>query len=384
MEDQADETANSFVPEMLVNFMNKNLHKGKEGLEPASFFINGVCLLVDISGFTKLSGDFCNQGKAGIDELQRATNGYMGMLVEIIYTFGGEIIKFAGDAIICVFSSNYITALSKKKKGGKLRRSVYTFEAVDGFGETPGFGLPIKATKMVRAKSSFASISPEVVLRAMHCARMLREVQTEKLSVHVAMSCGEMCFGILGGFENRWECLISGPCIHQLSDCLDDAPSKTAVISPECFSILKHSFTRVSMHNLDSLGSFPEDGPAMIDPVHHSNIETETGKYDFSVEQLPSGNYRIVDVACVENASQVSAAKTKSLANSAANPQLVHMIHQFVPVPIAEELESSNGHMNYLAEIREVTTMFMKVSMFIYVIFMFLRMPLVLFGIAAV
>eukprot|EP01032_Pedospumella_encystans_P019500 gene19500-22168_t len=350
MEEQhglADETANSFVPEMLVNFVNKNLQKGKEGLEPASFFIHGVCLLVDISGFTKLSGDFCSQGKAGIDELQRATNGYMGKLVEIIYTFGGEIIKFAGDAIICVFSSNYITALSAKKKGGRLRRSVYTFEAIEGFGDhSPGGGRFVRAPKMIaKEKSHLHLISPEVVLRAMHCARMLRVVQTEKLSVHVAMSCGEMCFGILGGFENRWECLISGPCIHQLSDCLDDAPSKEAVMSNECGDIVLHCAQ--SVPNQDS-----SDAPSYTTTVFTS----ESSAYEFSLEALSSGNYRIVSITN-------SLAKNPSAAiiamNNTYNAVASKLIHQFVPVPIAEELESAAG-LAYLAEIREVTTMFMK------------------------
>ena len=90
-----------FVPEILVDYIKQT----EQELRPTSFFIHGVCLLVDISGFTKLSGDFCAEGKGGIDGLQLATNGYMGKLVEIIYSFGGDIIKFAGDAIICVFDS---------------------------------------------------------------------------------------------------------------------------------------------------------------------------------------------------------------------------------------------------------------------------------------
>ena len=95
-------TARCFVPETLIDYINSRV---REELKPASFFIHGVCLLVDISGFTKLSGAFCALGKDGIDGLQRATNGYMGKLVEIIYSFGGDIIKFAGDAIICIFYS---------------------------------------------------------------------------------------------------------------------------------------------------------------------------------------------------------------------------------------------------------------------------------------
>jgi hypothetical protein len=51
----------------------------------------------------------------------------------------------------------------------------------------------------------------------MLCANTIREVRSDRLKVHVGMSCGEMCFGILGGVENSWECLISGPCIHELS-----------------------------------------------------------------------------------------------------------------------------------------------------------------------
>jgi class 3 adenylate cyclase len=351
-----DDTANCFVPEMLVDFVDKSLQQGKEGIEPTSFFINGVCLLVDISGFTKLSGDFCGMGKSGIDELQLATNGYMGKLVEIIYTFGGEIIKFAGDAIICVFSASFITAVEPKKKGGKLRRSVYDFKHLtlqhpDGH-DAPRAGnySPVPALNIVTRE--IPNVPPDVVLRAMHCARELREVQTAKLSVHVAMSCGEMCFGILGGVENRWECLISGPCIHQLADCLDDAPSKTAVISPECAAIIKSSVMRTSVGSLVALA---DEHP---DAVHKSTMHTAAGVYEFELQVLPSGNQRIVDITCVETVEGGSAAKKAVTGRS--NPELSQLIRQFVPVPIADGLEQGTG-LSYLAEIREVTTMFMKV-----------------------
>jgi class 3 adenylate cyclase len=364
---QVDDTANCFVPEMLVEFIDKRLQQGQEGIEPASFFINGVCLLVDISGFTKLSGDFCEMGKSGIDELQLATNGYMGKLVEIIYTFGGEIIKFAGDAIICVFSASFITAVEEpKKKGGRARRSVYDIKGLNlaGIDENAEDGSPIKSPHQLKSPPSFAlshkplpNVPAEVVLRAMHCAAVLREVQTEKLSVHVAMSCGEMCFGILGGVENRWECLISGPCIHQLSDCLDDAPSKTAVISPECAAILRNSTLRNSVAQMDlELGEHP-------DTVHKSFMNTRNGRYEFELTVLPSGNQRIVTVTCIESANKLETSGSKSL-TARSSPQLSGMIRQFVPLPIADGLDNAAG-LSYLAEIREVTTMFMKVRAFL-------------------
>jgi hypothetical protein len=163
-----------------------------------------------------------------------------------------------------------------------------------------------------------------------------------------------MCFGILGGVENRWECLISGPCIHQLSDCLDDAPSKTAVISPECAAILRNSTLRNSVAQMNlELGEHP-------DTVHKSFMNTRNGRYEFELTILPSGNQRIVNVTCIESANKSETSGSKSL-TARSSPQLSGMIRQFVPVPIADGLDNAAG-LSYLAEIREVTTMFMKVS----------------------
>ena len=327
---------------MLVDFINK---RNEKELEPASFFVHGVCLLVDISGFTKLSGEYCSQGKSGIDSLQLATNGFMGKLVEIIYSFGGDIIKFAGDAIICVFSADFITNVSAKL----LRRSTCGFESfradLNDLSKS-NFSLDTKSTKT-------SKVSTEVILRVMHCAKVLREVQTDKLTVHVAMSCGEMCFGVLGGFENRWECLISGTCIHELSGCLDDAPSKHAVVSSGCIDVLiassvEHSqpFTEVKSGTSTLLTSL---------------ITTNAGMYVFEILPLASGNYRIIDVQCASTMDALSTAIHKASVKIKTNAKShVKLIQQFVPVPIAEELESAK-ELNLMAEIREVTTMFMKV-----------------------
>eukprot|EP01032_Pedospumella_encystans_P015281 gene15281-17488_t len=329
-----------FVPEMLVDYINK---RNRNDLEPASFFVHGVCLLVDISGFTKLSGDYCEQGKSGIDSLQLATNGFMGRLVEIIYSFGGDIIKFAGDAIVCVFSADFVSNIGAKV----LRRSICGFESFkinfDDIGNSsfePDSGFNLVKTE---------SVSADVILRVMHCARVLREVQTDKLTVHVALSCGEMCFGILGGFENRWECLISGPCIHELSGCLDDAPSKHAVMSAGCVDILVAA-------NTENAIPFAKTTKDSTKPVV-SDLETTAGKYTFEILPLESGNFRIIDVEC-SSSIDATTPKASGKAKTSAQSHL-KLIHQFVPVPIAEELESAK-ELNLMAEIREVTTMFMK------------------------
>ncbi len=326
------EAALCFVPEILVEYLNKrNIRK----LEPTSFFMHGVCLLVDISGFTKLSGQFCDKGKDGIDDLQLATNGFMGQLVDIIYAFGGDIIKFAGDAIICVFSSDKtLTAGMRPASASSPRNDAEADEILF----LSGFRDHVAATNIP------STISPEVVLRVMHCAKLLTEVKTDKLTVHVAMSCGELCFGILGGFENRWECLISGPCIHQLSGCLDDAPSKHAVMSRRCARIVRRAVLCKKSGPTDSLAA---------------ELDTAGGKYAFSIKTLTSGNYHILTVTNEDAELSCDSTKAKLLF-AWYDSERSELVKQFVPLPIAEQLEQG-ACLQYLAQIREVTTMFMRV-----------------------
>jgi class 3 adenylate cyclase len=90
--------------------------QGEESLKAVSWFFQGVCLIVDKSGFTALSEGFCDAGKLGIDGLQVCTNGYIGDLVAIVQSHGGDIVKFAGDALICVFADDKLTPTTRSRK----------------------------------------------------------------------------------------------------------------------------------------------------------------------------------------------------------------------------------------------------------------------------
>lgn len=57
-----------------------------------------------------------------------------------------------------------------------------------------------------------------------HCAFLSNaKVAADGLTLHVGISCGELCFGILGGIDNYWECLMSGEPIGLVADALDEA-----------------------------------------------------------------------------------------------------------------------------------------------------------------
>jgi hypothetical protein len=101
-------SAHCFVPQLLLDHVTKRVRRGSRYLRPHSAFLQGVCLLVDISGFTKLSAAFCAQGRAGVDGLRHATNKCMTRLVETIYAYEGTHTHIHTHIYIHLYTSIYI------------------------------------------------------------------------------------------------------------------------------------------------------------------------------------------------------------------------------------------------------------------------------------
>jgi len=57
----------------------------------------------DVSGFTNLSEKLAARGKEGQELLGSVLNRYMELLVKAIGKSGGDIFKFAGDALIALW-----------------------------------------------------------------------------------------------------------------------------------------------------------------------------------------------------------------------------------------------------------------------------------------
>mmetsp|Transcript_4424 Transcript_4424/g.7220 ORF Transcript_4424/g.7220 Transcript_4424/m.7220 type:complete len:475 (+) Transcript_4424:188-1612(+) len=445
-ETNRDYTNRCFVPEILVEYISSTLPQLKEGLEPTSFFVDGVCVLVDISGFTRLSGTYCALGKEGIDRLQLATNGYLGKLVEIIYSFGGDIIKFAGDAIICVFMPHLITTVEKEKRSQEgdtktqkrnsrakaTRRSFRVDLLSSNSKNNPSSHVDVGGTSTAAGKDGSAlpsmfidaapsidfadlqstsadffvgagmsidtrthsgpavvdlrdkcSMDPTVMLRAMQCAYQLKDCEMEKLTVHVGISCGEICFGMLGGHHDRWECLISGPCIRQLAGCLEDASSREAVVSPQCYHLLQSYFvasrsesdggtgsgrginnTRQGNHGennnsnsgMDSMciNSFSTDmhleneNPQMTSQQQQHDKRVVKPKYDFTLTRLPSGNHKILGMKLLNQAEwddfmdkDFTSSKKTSLMETGS--KMAQFVSHFVPTTILRQQEATTS-----------------------------------------
>jgi hypothetical protein len=106
--------------ESVVDDQNRTRSKhGDPGVDFKSnvsiYRFHGALLFVDISGFTVLSQ------KLKVDDLKNQINAYFQKIVDIINKYGGEIIKFAGDALFIVWQTRVSNL-------GKINCSLVLFE----------------------------------------------------------------------------------------------------------------------------------------------------------------------------------------------------------------------------------------------------------------
>ena len=89
-----------FCPDILFEFLAEHSQESTNNIEgtgtgrsldevPCLSF-SGACMLVDISGFSKFSGAMCSKGVTGLDELRKATNGFLGHFVKTVYEYNGD------------------------------------------------------------------------------------------------------------------------------------------------------------------------------------------------------------------------------------------------------------------------------------------------------
>src|SRR5215207_628504 len=94
------ETLASFVPTLIVRRLAAN---PAPLAEPTAERFHAAVLYADISGFTPLTERLSRSGPAGVEELSGLLNAYFGELIALIAALGGDVVKFAGDALLAIW-----------------------------------------------------------------------------------------------------------------------------------------------------------------------------------------------------------------------------------------------------------------------------------------
>jgi len=94
------------IPDIVLNNLNDLIDQKGNILIPNEHMYNKATLLfLDVSGFTSLTEQYSNDAHLGIDQLTHTLNLYFDRLVSEILTHNGDIYKFAGDAILALWTN---------------------------------------------------------------------------------------------------------------------------------------------------------------------------------------------------------------------------------------------------------------------------------------
>ena len=191
----------SFVPHTLLGQIDSAAvdHTGDQPLPTRSF--EAATIFADASGFTQLTEKLA-KSRDGAELMCRIMNRFIGAIIEIVHSHGGDVVKFAGDAVKCIFE--------------------------------------VSADTDLRAATCRATACCLELHQKLHNFVGYEDASGEKiqLSLHIGVGCGTVTILHLGGHHGRWECVIAGDPVHQAVYGEPLAKSGETCLSPEAWAIL--------------------------------------------------------------------------------------------------------------------------------------------------
>jgi class 3 adenylate cyclase len=184
-----------YIPRLIIERLRR---EARAVDAPSTETFRAAILFADISGFTPLTEAFAERGPEGAEALTRILNDYFGLMCETVFDQGGDVLKFAGDALLALWRP-------------------------DADGGNAG----------------------DVCARAVLCGKALQDrlegytAEGHPLSLRVAVGFGEVMVVHVGGQFGRWEFAIAGGPLNQVGRIGDLADPGDVLISTEVFSRLR-------------------------------------------------------------------------------------------------------------------------------------------------
>ncbi|HSH01343.1 MAG TPA: adenylate/guanylate cyclase domain-containing protein [Anaerolineae bacterium] len=184
-------TLTSYVPQLLV----KDINQATTPLTQAKQHqVLAAVLFADISGFTAITEKFSQQGAAGTEAITQLLNTYFSELITLVTASGGDIITFAGDSLVAVWTIDHQAEMPK----GVLQAS-------------------------------------QCALAIQHQLHAYQTAHAINLSLRLAIGAGLITIRYLGGVNNRWHHLISGPPLINIGRIEALAQPGTVLLTPNAW-----------------------------------------------------------------------------------------------------------------------------------------------------
>ena len=165
-----------------------------------------VALFADVSGFTPLAERLSGRGPQGVEELSRALNAYFGQLIDLITAHGGDIVKFAGDALLALW---------------------------------PVADLPAEGFTQPTAAAYAAALSAVQCASTAQRALQGFEATGARLTLRMGVAVGEALLEHLGGEYGRCHILVAGDLLNQVTAVERQAEPGEVILAPEAWRLVQ-------------------------------------------------------------------------------------------------------------------------------------------------
>eukprot|EP00803_Ostreobium_quekettii_P001954 evm.model.scf_1325.5 EVM.evm.TU.scf_1325.5 scf_1325:35935-41194(+) len=128
----------SFVPRLLKDSVLDGGNSQDVGFfkTPSMTALQGAVMIADITGFTKLTESLSKEGPSGVELLTTCMNSYFSKVMELVFEYGGDVTKFAGDSMIIAFCprKDESTSPDSGLKASTVRCVHCAYELVETYG----------------------------------------------------------------------------------------------------------------------------------------------------------------------------------------------------------------------------------------------------------
>ncbi|XP_068808087.1 adenylate cyclase type 10-like, partial [Struthio camelus] len=261
---------------------------------------HGVLLFADVSGFTALTEKFSQSIsiERGADEVTQTLNRYMGDILEELLAFGGDILKFAGDAVLVLW----------RTKHTQLRDTI---------------SLVLQCSQQIQEKYR------------------IRETDVGlKLRLKIGISAGHMSLLTVGD-KKQQHFLILGQAVGEVWQAQNLANASDVILSPSCWELCNRN--QIKTKRLKGQSAVKVTGMERMSLSEREDIFSK-----FTRAQL---NYSSPEASGI----------LRPAVSLAPRHALGKLLRKYVPASVLRKIDDRQP-LDYLSELRPVTCLFVKLQ----------------------
>ncbi|PRP79413.1 adenylate/guanylate cyclase [Planoprotostelium fungivorum] len=302
---------------------------------PYSRRFRGTLMFTDVANFTPISERMSSLGASGVEMLAKHLNNYFGQVLDLIRMHGGELYKFAGDALISVFSED---AFPLEGKTHEQLVAELTLRAVQ-------CGLDIQH----RLNQYFINMA---------------DGSSFELRLRIGIGASELQALHVGGVDNYVEYVLDGEAFAQLKTTIE-GDSGNVVCSPESWSHVRNLCEGVPIHtkkvptnNAIPLSKEEEESPVKSGKdviMSDQTVFLTPSAISHKSNAVQGENYHITKVLC-----PVKMIPLRPLPDLETLKKMEDSLSSYIQWVVVERIRS--GQLLYLGEFRLVTVVFINLT----------------------